>query len=263
MAQVNSKEYRSHGVFRDLARYIEFYKNLATSIMHFSTVGTTSVINIDTYAFSSMQGTLDSMREILLSGRINDAYALLRKYYDSLVINVYANLYLEEHVGVENFIVLKVQEWLSGDAQLPKYKVMLKYIGNSRRVNPVTIILLSDQRYREIRDRCNAHIHYKFYEHVLLNNNEIYLPNRREVLDVWRSDVRNLFIMHLAYVFFIKQKYMMSSDYIDALECGISPEAGSQYWVAPFVQEVFDDIITPFRPEITSAVRDSSAMELS
>ena len=131
--QVNSKEYQSHGVFNDLARYIEFYKSLAMSIMHFSTMGTKSVINIDTYAFSSMQGTMESTRAILLNGRINDAYALLRKYYDSLVINIYANLYLVDHFDVENFIVSKVQEWLSGEAQLPTYEEMFKYIGISGR----------------------------------------------------------------------------------------------------------------------------------
>ena len=38
---------------------------------------------------------------------------------------------------------------------------------------------------------------------------------------------------------------MMSSDYLDALECNMQPEADSQYWVAPFVQEIFDDIVTP------------------
>ena len=263
MVQVNSKEYQSHDVFNDLARYIEFYNRLAMSIMHFSTTGTKSIINIDTYAFSSIQGTMESARAVLLNGRINDAYALLRKYYDSLAINIYANLYLEEHFDANNFIVEKVQEWLSGEAQLPTYEVMFKYIKNSRRVKPVTSILLFDQCYRRIRDRCNAHVHYKFFQHVLLNDNEIYLPNRGKFLSQYRTDMRDLFVLHLAYIFFIKDNYMMSSDYIDALECGISPEAGSQYWVAPFVQEIFDDVITPCRPEVTSSIRESSPMDLS
>ena len=261
--QVKSKEYQTHGVFQDLKLYIEFYGNLSFSIMSLSTTGTNAVINIDSYTLSSMQGTIESMRKILQNGRINDAYAILRKYYDSSVINVYTNLYLKEHINVDSFIVTKIQNWLSGEAHLPTYGEMLKYIRNSPQVHPVCAILLSDGRYKKIRDRCNAHTHYNFYEHVLLNDNEIYLPSRGQFLDIFRSDVRNLFVLHVACIFFVKGEYMMSSDYMDALECGLPPEPDSQYWVAPFVQEIFDKIITPGFPEVTSKIKDSSAMELS
>ena len=210
--QVKSEEYQSHGVFIDLARYVGFYEQLSMSIMTFPTMGTKSVINIDTYTFSSMRGTLESMRALLLDGRINDAYAILRKYYDSVIINVYIHSYLDEHFSIDNFIVTQIQKWLSGVAHLPTYGDMLKYIRNAPSIQPVTVILLSDDRYKKIRDRCNAHTHYNFYQHVLLNDNEIHLPSRGRFLDRSRNDVRNLFILHLAYVFFVNDKYMMSSE---------------------------------------------------
>lgn len=84
---------------------MEFYRQLATSVFSFATMGTKAIYNIDTYVYSSMQGTLESMRAILLAGRINDAYALLRKYHDSAVINVYSNLYLHNNFSIEKFIV--------------------------------------------------------------------------------------------------------------------------------------------------------------
>ena len=261
--QVNSEAYQSHSVFADLTRYIYFYKRLTMSIFLFPTMGTKSVANIDSYTYSSMHGTLESIQTILLSGRINDAYCLLRKYYDSAVIDIYTKLYLDEHFSIQNFIVEEIQRWLAGKVQLPQYGTMVEYIAKAQMANPITSILSSDNRYKAIRDRCNAHTHYKFYQHVLLNDNEVSLPSRMRWLDAFRADAQDLLVMHLGYVFFLKDHYMMSSDYTDALECGMQPESDSQYWVAPFVQEIFDEVITPRRAKITATIKCSSAMQLT
>ena len=231
--------------------------------MSFLKRGTNSILNIDTYTYSSMHGTLDSIYKILRSGRINDAYSLLRKYYDSVVINLYCSLYLEEHSRIENFIVERIQDWIEGRVQLPHNKSMVKYIADAKQTKPVTTILLSDDHYKNIRDRCNAHTHFKFYQYVILNDNEVFLPTRIRYLESYRNDLRDLFILHTAYTFFLNDHYMMSSDYRDALDCGTKPEVDSQYWVAPFVQEMFDEVMTPKRPSITTAIREASAMQIS
>lgn len=56
---------------------------------------------------------------------------------------------------------------------------------------------------------------------------------------------------------------MVSSDYLDALEADMRPEEGSQYWVAPFVQKMFDDLITPARPELTALLKSNTSMQLN
>ena len=109
------KPHKEHLVFTQLTEYAQFYKALSASVMGWVTQGTiSSVLNIDTYVFSSIRGTLESIRDILIKGRINDSYALLRKYYDSVIINVYSNLYLDENFSVENFVVEKINNWLHG-----------------------------------------------------------------------------------------------------------------------------------------------------
>ncbi len=62
------KEYLEHPVFEQLKKYSAFYDNLSEAIFQFVSMGTSSVINIDTYVYSSMQGTLDSISEILSHG---------------------------------------------------------------------------------------------------------------------------------------------------------------------------------------------------
>ncbi len=124
------KEYQEHTIFTDLVNYYEFYKGISFTVMGFITSGTKSFMNIDTYVFSSMQGTIDSIRTLLKSGRINDAYSLLRKYYDSTIINIYCSLYLQDNVSLDNFIVEKIDNWLNAKEQLPEYRIMSDYVKN-------------------------------------------------------------------------------------------------------------------------------------
>ena len=120
--------YKNHQVFEQLSKYSGFYKDLSYSVMGFILQGTKSVPNIDTYVYSSIQGTLESIKSILTQGRINDSYALLRKYHDAAIINIYSHLYLDDHFSLQNFVVDKIDQWLRGKAQLPEYRVMSEYI---------------------------------------------------------------------------------------------------------------------------------------
>ena len=87
--KATDKSYQDHRVFSELKRYADFYESLGTSVFSFCSMGT-EAHNIDTYVYSSIKGTLESVSTVLTNGRINDAYALLRKYYDSAIINVYS-----------------------------------------------------------------------------------------------------------------------------------------------------------------------------
>lgn len=260
---VADKAYQEHKIFSDLQRYIAFYKNLSRSIFSFITLGTKCIFNIDTYTYSSIQGTIESIKTTLVNGRINDAYTLLRKYYDSAIINIYSNIYLHDNFRVDNFIVDKINNWVQGTERLPAYKHMNKYILESKMLTPINNIFYSDHRYKVIRDRCNDHTHYNFYQYMMLNDKEVYIKDRYKWLNEFSSDIQNLFILHVGYILFLNTHYMMSSDYTDALECGIHPEEDSQYWVAPFIQKIFDEVITPQRPELTAAIKSNSAMQLS
>jgi len=256
------KEYQSHPVFTDLDRYVAFYESLAHSVFQFTTMGTKAICNIDSYVFSSIQGTLTSIRTILRDGKINDAYALLRKYYDSAIITIYSNLYLEEHCSIENFVVQQIDNWLKGKDQLPEYRVMSNYIRKSPKVALITECLFADDRYKKLRDRCNDHTHYNFYHNLLLNDPEIHLPGRGDALNGFSDDLRDVVILHLAYLFSAKQHYMASSDYLDSLECGLTPEPDSQYWVAPFVQETFDEVVAKHRPDVAAIIKEHTSMQL-
>src|SRR5690554_5932141 len=102
---VTDKTYQDHKIFEELDRYSKFYEQLAFPVFQFASLGAGAPLNTDSYVLSSMQGTLESICMILKSGRINDAYALLRKFHDSSIINTYCSAYLKEHFSIENFVV--------------------------------------------------------------------------------------------------------------------------------------------------------------
>lgn len=253
--------YKEHQVFTQILEYADFYKSLSFSIFGFITQGTEAICNIDSYVYSSIQGTLESIKNILIKGRINDAYALLRKYYDSTIINVYTNLYLNDNFNLENFVVEKIDNWVKGKEKLPEYRIMSQYITESEKLSEINALLHKDETYKNIRNRCNDHTHYNFYQNMLDNDNEIYL-NRLQLLNFFSKDLENIFILHFSYIFYLNDHYMMSSDYIDSLDCGMAPEEDSQYWVAPFIQKIFEEVIRRNRIDLAEKIKNNTAMTL-
>jgi hypothetical protein len=255
-------DYSKHPVFNEIEKLGKFYENLSYSVFQCVSMGTGSISNIDSYVFTSMQGTLESINNVLIKGRISDAYTLLRKYHDAATTNIYVDLYLEEHFGIDNFIVKKIDGWLKGQVRLPPIREMNSYIEKSSKVSTIHKLLYKDKQYSEIRKRCNDYTHYNFYKIFLLNDNQIYLPARKNNLETFLQDVLNLFILHFSLLFSIKDNYLMSTDYVDCLDCGLIPEPDSLYSVAPFIQEVFDTIIKSNRMDIAIEIKKNTSMQL-
>jgi len=255
-------KYTEHQIYSQLSEYAEFYGSLSESIFQFITPGTKSIGNIDSYLFSSVQCTLESIKDILVKGHINDAYALLRKYYDSIIINIYTNIYLRDNHSIENFIVREIDNWRQGKSKLPKIREMLHYIIKSDKLNEINGLLHKKNKYIVIRERCNNHIHYNFYQHFILNDKNVILNHRIKYLDLLSQDLLDIFILHISYIFTINDHYMISTDYIDSLNCGLKPEENSQYWVAPFIQEIFTNVLKKNRPDIAEYIKTNTSMML-
>lgn len=257
------EKFTEHNVFSQLSDYIDFYNSLSFTTMGFVSSGVVGVVNLNTHVFSSIKGTVNSIKLVLSNGRINDAYALLRKYYDSTIINIYTNLFVEENSTIENYIVGSIQNWIEGTNKIPDYRVLSQYIRNSDRLKPITEFITKNIHYKNIRNRCNDHTHYNYYHNIVYNDNQVYLENRVKYLGIFSNDLVAVFIQHFAYLFYLMEHYMMATDYVDYLDLGMTPPEGSQYWVAPFIQETFNKWIKPYRPDIAKVMLERTCMNLS
>ncbi len=256
------KDFTKHRVFAQLDDLMSFYDSLSNTTMGFISSGVIGVINLNTHVFTSIKGTLDSIKLVLSNGRINDAYALLRKYFDSTIINVYTNLYIEDNSTLEKYIVDKIQNWIKGTGKLPEYRVMSEYKHNSERLKGITELISIDKNYKNIRQRCNDHMHYNYYHNIIYNDNQVYLENRVKYLGVFSNDLKAVFIQHFAYFFYLLDNYMMSTDYVDHLDLGMIPPEDSQYWVASFIQDTFYKWIKPHRLDIAKVILSNTMMHL-
>jgi hypothetical protein len=256
------QKYQKHTILTELSVYSKFYKDLAIGISHYVSLGVRKGgLGLDSYILSSVQGTIESIRMILMDGKINDAYALTRKYQDSVIINIYEILYLANNFSIEYFVVEKIDRWIHGSEKLPRYKDMISYIEKSDRLQSINK-LLDLNIHQQIRDRCNDHTHYNIFMYLMMNDKQLYIENRREILDELSYDIRYIFIEHLIWLFSLSECYMASSDYIDFLDVGMTPPDGAQYLVAPYIQEIFDDVITKYRPDLVQELKNSTNMKL-
>lgn len=258
--------YTDHNVFDQLQKLKVFYEYLSFSISGSITTGV-SIVNIDTFILSSMNGTIESIIDILRKGKINDSYALLRKLYDLVILNIYTNLYLEENISMDNFFSNDINKWVKGKKKAPSFKMMSDYIIKSKKLKEITFLIYKNGTYKgsvfdSIRQRCNEHTHYVFFQNMLSN---IYKPYKTDIIDninKFSTDLTDIFILHFSYLFTIKQHYMMSSDYMDYMDLNISPPDNSQYMVSKFVQDIFDSIIKVNRPDIASILIKTTSMDL-
>lgn len=259
---INDPDYQEHQIFEDLDKYFDFYNDFALGVSRFVSMGVTAIVNIDQQIFTAMAGTIDSIRALLRIGRINDAYALLRKYYDTAIINVYSTLYLNDNFSMENFTVDRINDWLRGTVSLPEFRVMSQYVGESARVQAITPFFYQNNYYKGLRARCNNHVHYNAYKYLLFNNNEMFLPQRMHQIEQLRVDLKNLFILHISYVFFLNPAYLSSEDIIEHLDLGLTPEPGMENEVAPYIQVIFDDVVKRYRPDVAQVIFDNTPMNL-
>lgn len=258
-----TKEYKEHLIFSELDKYINFYDSFSFSILKFLSVGT-EALNYETYLISSLRSTLESIKKLLEFGTINDAYALTRKYYDSIVIHVYTSLYIEKHHSLENLIVEKINNWLKGKEKLPDYKTMNSFIRNSESLENINKLLFpnNNKKYTNIRQELNDHTHYNYFQYMMLNDYRVYNPKRINELSQLSIYLREIFIKHYVWMFSVKDQFMMSDDYLDYLEMDMTPPENSQYWVAPCIQNMFDEVIKKYRPDLAEELKKSTFMEL-
>ena len=97
--------------------------------------------------------------------------------------------------------------------------------------------------YRKLRDLCNDNLHNNYLYTIIANDAEMIRGQKRLRSVMMNNIFKSLsffFSIHFAFIYCGDSNYMMSSDYIDYLDCGSQPPEGSERWVAPSVATAFD-----------------------
>lgn len=256
------KKINEHNIFLEIDKYINFYNSIEDATF-FSTPSGIKEIRFNSNFFYSMKETLNSIKILLKNGNINDAFTLLRKYQDVSTLHIYYLLYLEDNFSIDNLLVEKVNNWIKNKNIRIEYKNIKPYILGHKKTKKISKIILT--YHQGLRDRLNGHTHYNCYSYLSLNENKVIYDNK-EILDYlnrFLEDIRIIFASYFIWLFTAKEYYMASSDYVDYLDMGLTPPQDSQCWVAPFIQEIFDDIIKPNFKEVADELKKTTSMELN
>ncbi len=258
-----SEEYNNHFVFQTLSDISEFYERLGMSTMFWIDVNAKTITNLNTYTYSSIGSTVASIQMVLKAGRINDAYSLIRKYYDSAITNIYVNVCLDKLNDEPWKSDELIDGWVSGRVKMKEYRTMIDAIRTHETTATIMKEIEKDGSYKKIRERCNNNSHYNFYKYYLLNIEGIFIKNREKYLNMIEHDIWGIFILHIMLTFALNDNYMMSDDYVDYLDCGQKPPLGSEKWVAPYIEDMIMGEIKKRRSDLVEMLISTTNMDLA
>lgn len=256
------ESYLKHKVFDDLKYMMEFYDSISMSCFSFVVSGTHGITNYASYVYTAIEGTLDSISILLTKGRINDAYSLIRKLFDDILLEIYIDVTLKDKFSIDNFIVKEVNEWIQGKHRIPKTERILKCLETSEKTKGLYPLFGWDTYLKKNRELLDDSVHSNRFHLMLLNCNKVYIEDRERHLKNCAIVLNQLFLLHVSFIFHLNPQYLMASDYMAYMDDGQTPPTGCENWIAPFAQDVFDKVIKPHKT-IADFILSTCYLEIS
>lgn len=271
--------YTSHKVFKRLSEIKEFYE-----VIHDRSCGfieapiTKNFINTQCVLYPSLEGTIHSITLLIENGHINDAFALMRKYSDAIIIDTYKTIIIKEtydqffnDVSWESIANNKVSNWINSNSPLME-EHPVKELKRIAQIFPeiVTIMNLnpkdSNSLYVRIRSLCNDNMHYNNFSNFLWNDSNYWNYDKKfaiRLLNNAYSCITFLASMHFSFLYVSHPEYFMSSDYIDYLDFGETPPEGAERWITPYLQDFFTNVVYPYNKKLGDYLISLDSMNLN
>ena len=241
---------------------MSFYEGVSDTCYCFMATGVSGIGNYDSYVFMSMRATLDSIQMLLKSGQITDAFVLIRKYFDMVLVDLYIDVVRMEKFDVfDNLIVEDVENWIKKKHRIPSLKRILSVLKQSEATKELYPFFGWETYLKHNRELLDDEVHANRYFSMLMNCRELVLEGREKRLDNATIVLKQVFLIHLSFIFFINGHFMMATDYLDSLEVGMTPPEGSERWIAPYAQQAFDYYIKP-HAELASFIKRNCSLDI-
>lgn len=104
----------------------------------------------------------------------------------------------------------------------------------------------------------NNYVHANGLRYITSNLNQYIFSGRDKLLSELSLVIKFATTMFLSIMILINPTCIMSSDYVDALEMDMIPEEGSQYWVAPGIQEFIDKYVVEISPDLKKYLQEEN-----
>ena len=262
-SRVNGDEYQKHHVFDEIGQMMDYYEGVSDTCYSFMPHGTRGIVNYATYVFMSIKRTLDSVRMLLKEGHITDAFVLIRKYFDTVLVEIYIDVVRKEKFDwVSEIVVKDVDDWICSAHRIPSMKKLLKILKESASTRELYPFFGWDSYLKHNRELLDNDVHVNRYNGLLMNCPDLVLDGRENQLENASIILKQVFTMHLAFIFYLNGHYMMASDYMDHMEMGLTPPKGCESWIAPYAQDAFDVFIKP-RTRLAEIIKKHCSLEIN
>ncbi len=191
-----------------------------------------------------LNSTVKTLHSILLCseyGHFTDTIILIRKYRDDLLFYLYLISVGESCDLLNNIPPGKheenIKKWQTNALSDLHVSEILKYIG----MRPETRYAIQKYNLRSGLEKIGVTLNnYVHGNGVMFYNQHPQSYTGKHIKSFVDSTTNHLSYITVAFVFLLalcQPVSIMSSDYMDCMDCGDTPPENSQYWVAPFVEE--------------------------
>ena len=261
-SEINRESYQKHPVFQIIEHMMDYYDGLAETCFHFIPEGTFGAVNYASYVYLSIHSTLNSIRMLLKVGHINDAFVLIRKLFDTVLVEIYFDVVRKEKFDwIETLVVKDVDEWLNGKHRIPRTEKILSVLKNSHSTKDLYLFFGWETYLKKNRELLDDSVHANRYSSILLNCPSVHIDDRERQLKKASIVLDQIMLIHMSFIFYLNGHYMMASNYIDYLDMNMIPPKGSEYWLASFAQTAFDEFIKPHE-KLATFIKEHCAMAI-
>lgn len=217
---------------------------------------------------TSVELTVGSIISCCEAACLADANTLLRKYRDDLFFYLYISVYdsslkLGSDEAKIDRMKKQIEHWLKNSLSYLHIGEILKEIGTFPKTREAVKKYDLQSFFDDIGDRLNNFVHSNGYEYYNLNVNAYSDEELGQKLRKILSDTKFITVAFLFLLILCSPLSVMSTDYIDSLACNMTPVAGSQYWVAPFVERFLADNIDLIDKNCMDYLKENTLMQFT
>lgn len=138
------------------------------------------------------------------------------------------------------------------------FRNYMTHLKNTASINEVIKKYDLETNWENIRVKLNDYTHNNGRTYTRQNLMTVNAPSIEEYFDDITSRLDFVSAFFIVMLILVDPKLISSTDYIDHLECGLTPPDDSQYLIASFIQEFIDDYINKINPELKVFLKNNN-----
>lgn len=215
---------------------------------------------------TSLELTMGSIISCCENACIADANTLMRKYRDDLFFYLYILMYdsllkLGNTTEASKKMERMITHWSRNELKNFNIGQVLQGIENADHLKSAVEMYDLKKSFDEIGKHLNNYVHgngHKFY------NKNVNAYSFAELAIEYKNIVENAKYITIVFLFLLTlcaPHLIMSEDYINYLDFNETPPEGSQYWVAPFIQQFIKSNISMIDENCIDYLKSTSLMQ--